>query len=242
MIDENSFVKDKGRRVLYFAGCMTHLTPGIKNALISILETVGEDYSLMDEDGGICCGRPMLTAGRKDAARLMMEKNTEIIRSSGASVLLLSCPICYKIFKQDYKLEGIEVIHHSEYIDRLISEKRLDISRTDLKYAYHDPCELGRGCGIYENPRNVVSAAGILVEGTKNRKESICCGGSLGSLTLSEENRRRLAENALDNLMATSPDAVVTACPLCKNTFNRHASVPVVDIAEIVAHSYVKTT
>jgi Fe-S oxidoreductase len=242
MIDENSFVKDKGRRVLYFAGCMTHLTPGIKNALISILETVGEDYSLMDEDGGICCGRPMLTAGRKDAARLMMEKNTEIIRSSGASVLLLSCPICYKIFMQDYKLEGIEVIHHSEYIDRLISEKRLDISRTDLKYAYHDPCELGRGCGIYENPRNVVSAAGILVEGTKNRKESICCGGSLGSLTLSEENRRRLAENALDNLMATSPDAVVTACPLCKNTFNRHASVPVVDIAEIVAHSYVKTT
>ena len=242
MIDENSFVKDKGRRVLYFAGCMTHLTPGIKNAVISILETVGEDYSLMDEDGGICCGRPMLTAGRKDAARLMMEKNTEIIRSSGASVLLLSCPICYKIFKQDYKLEGIEVIHHSEYIDRLISEKRLDISRTDLKYAYHDPCELGRGCGIYENPRNVVSAAGILVEGTKNRKESICCGGSLGSLTLSEENRRRLAENALDSLMATSPDAVVTACPLCKNTFNRHASVPVLDIAEIVAHSYVKTT
>jgi Fe-S oxidoreductase len=237
MIDQNGFVKDKGRRVLYFAGCMTHLTPSIKRALTSILETAGEDYSLMDEDGGICCGRPMLTAGRKDAARQMIEKNTEIIRSSGASVLLLSCPICYRIFKQDYKLEGIEVLHHSEYIDRLISEKKLDISRTDLRYAYHDPCELGRGCGIYEEPRNVVSAAGELVEGVRSGKESICCGGSLGSLTLSDDQRRRLAENALGNLTSASPDAVVTACPLCKNTFNRYAAVPVLDIAEIVAQA-----
>ena len=237
MIDQSGFVKDKGRRVLYFAGCMTHLTPSIKISLTSILETVGENYSLMDEDGGICCGRPMLTAGRKDAAMHMIEKNTEIIRSSGASVLLLSCPICYRIFKQDYKLEGIEILHHSEYIDRLISEKKLDISGTGLRYAYHDPCELGRGCGIYEEPRNVVSAAGVLVEGAKKGKESICCGGSLGSLTLSDEQRKRLAENALGNLTADSPDAVVTACPLCKNTFNRYAAVPVLDIAEIVARA-----
>lgn len=237
MIDQEGFVKEKGQRVLYFAGCMTHLTPSIKRSLVSILEAAGEDYSLMDEDGGICCGRPMLTAGRKDAARQMIQKNTEIIRSSGASVLLLSCPICYRIFKQDYRLEGIEVLHHSEYIDRLISEKKLDISGTGLRYAYHDPCELGRGCGIYEEPRNVVSAVGVLVEGAKKGKESICCGGSLGSLTLTDEQRKRLAENALGNLTADSPDAVVTACPLCKNTFNRYADVPVLDIAEIVAQS-----
>ena len=237
MIDCKGYVKKKGIRVLYFAGCMTHLTPSIKRAMTAILERAGEDYSLMDENGGICCGRPMLTAGRKDAAMQMIEKNTEIIRSSGATVLLLSCPICYRIFKQDYRLEGIEVLHHSEYIDRLISEKKLDISRTDLRYAYHDPCELGRGCGIYEEPRNVVSAAGELVEGVRSGKESICCGGSLGSLTLSDDQRRRLAENALGNLTSDSPDAVVTACPLCKNTFNRYADVPVLDIAEIVAQA-----
>ena len=234
-IDKDEFVEVKNRRVIYFAGCMTHLTPSIKRALTSILETVGEDYSLMDKNGGICCGRPMLTAGRKDAAQQMIEKNTEIIKSSGASVLLLSCPICYKIFKQDYKLDGIEVLHHSEYIHRLILEKKLNVSNTGLKYAYHDPCELGRGCGIYEEPRNVVSAAGVLVEGSKSGKESICCGGSLGSLTLSDEKRRKLAENALSNMTAELPDAVVTACPLCKNTFNRYASVPVLDIAEIAA-------
>ena len=170
MIDCKGYVKEKGIRVLYFAGCMTHLTPSIKRAMTAILERAGEDYSLMDEDGGICCGRPMLTAGRTDAAEQMIEKNTEIIRSSGATVLLLSCPICYRIFKQDYKLEGIEVLHHSEYIDRLVSEKKLDISGTGLRYAYHDPCELGRGCGIYKDPSNIVTAAGVLLEGAKNSK------------------------------------------------------------------------
>lgn len=236
-IDGQGFIKEKGRKVLYFAGCMTHLTPSIKRAMTRILVTAGEDYSMMDEDGGICCGRPMLTAGRKDAARLMMDKNTEIIKSSGASVLLLSCPICYKIFKQDYHLEDIEVLHHSEYIDRLIGEKKIEITGSALKYAYHDPCELGRGCGIYKEPRNIVAAAGILVEGTKNGVESICCGGSLGSLSLGEEQRRRLTENALDGLTVTSPDALVTACPLCKHTFNRYSAVPVLDIAELAAQA-----
>ena len=83
----------------------------------------------------------------------------------------------------------------------------------------------------------MVSAAGELVEGVRSGKESICCGGSLGSLTLSDDQRRRLAENALGNLTSASPDAVVTACPLCKNTFNRYAAVPVLDIAEIVAQA-----
>ena len=235
MINESELIKQKNRRVLYFAGCMTHLTPSIKKSMISILDTAEEDYSIMDEDGGICCGRPMMIAGRKDAAQQMIEKNTNIITSSGASVLLLSCPICYRIFKNDYKLEGIEILHHSEYIDKLITEQKLNISKTNLRYTYHDPCELGRGCGIYKEPRNVVNAVGELVEANKNQKESVCCGGSLGSLSLGEQQRRKLIENALNNLTTAAPDAIVTACPLCKNTFNRHASMPILDIAEVVA-------
>ena len=235
MIDESGFVKEKGRRVLYFAGCMTHLTPSIKKSMVSLLEEVGEDFSIMDKEGGICCGRPMMISGQKEATREIIEKNRKIIESSGASVLLLSCPICYRVFKNDYKLKNIEVLHHTEYIDKLISEKRLNLLYTGAKYVYHDPCELGRGCGIYQEPRNIVAAAGELVEGDKNHKESICCGGSLGSLSLSHHQRKRVTENALSNLTVASPDAIVTACPLCKTTFGRSSEVPVLDIAEIAA-------
>ena len=80
----------------------------------------------------------------------------------------------------------------------------------------------------------MLSAAGELVEAAKNRKESICCGGSLGGLTLGFEKRKAMTENALNNLVADSPERIVTACPLCMSTFNRYADRPVEDIAMVL--------
>ena len=232
---ENNLVSDtNNQKVLYFAGCMTSLTPMIMKSMTSLLKKAGVNYGIMDKDGGICCGRPMLMAGRIDQAMELVAKNTEIIKESGADILLLSCPICYKIFKEKYALEGIEILHHTEYIDRLIKEGKLKVRKSEKSYVYHDPCELGRGCGIYDQPRNVVSSAGELVEAEKNGKESICCGGSLGSLTLSFDKRKALTENALKNLTIASPDEVITACPLCRSTFNRYSHTPVRDIAELI--------
>lgn len=230
----NDVSSTQNQKVLYFAGCMTALTPVISKSTQSVLQKAGIKFEMMDKDGGICCGRPMLMAGRKEQAEEMVAKNTAIIKASGADTLLLSCPICYKIFKEKYHLEGIEVIHHTEFFDRLINEGRLSIKGSDTRFVYHDPCELGRGCGVYEEPRRVIGRAGVLVEADKNGKESICCGGSLGSLTLSFERRKALTENALNNLTVASPDVIATACPLCRSTFNRYSDRPVKDIAEII--------
>ncbi len=235
VIESNNDVSPTdNEKVLYFQGCMTNLTPAISRSLTSILKKASVSYEIMDKDGGLCCGRPMWMAGRLDQARQMVEKNREIIMSSGATILLLSCPICYKIFKERYKLEGIEVLHHTEYIERLINEGRINISKDEMRYVYHDPCELGRGCNVYEAPRNVMKTVGNLVEAEKSGKESICCGGSLGSLTLTFDRRRALTENALRNLTAADPEVIVTACPLCLSTFNRYADRPVRDIAEVI--------
>ena len=233
--NQNNIVSSsENEKVLYFGGCMTALTPAIMKATGSILGKAGIEYEIMDRDGGICCGRPMFMAGRFSQAMQLVEKNTEIIMKSGADTLLLSCPICYKIFREKYHLPGIEIIHHTEYFERLLQSGRLKVRKEDVRYVYHDPCELGRGCGVYEQPRHVLSAAGELVEAEKNRKESICCGGSLGSLTLSFDKRKAMTENALNNLVADSPDKIVTACPLCMSTFARYADRPVEDIAMVL--------
>ncbi|MBP5566614.1 MAG: (Fe-S)-binding protein [Bacteroidales bacterium] len=222
-------------KVLYFAGCMTHLTPGIKKAVCSLLDKAGANWTMMDPDGGLCCGRPMQLAGRKEQAREMRRINQEIIKASGCDVLLLSCPICYKVFKEKYKLSGIYVVHHSVFINELIHSGRLHVKKdADLKLVYHDPCELGRGCGIYDPPRSAVSAAGILVEAAQNREMSICCGGSLGSLSLNYEKRKDITLNSLRNLQAEDPDKIVTACPLCQSTYSTYSDIPVQDIAQII--------
>jgi Fe-S oxidoreductase len=222
--------------VLYFAGCMTQLTPSIRKATTSLLDKAGVRWQMMDPDGGLCGGRPLLTAGRTDAARELMAKNREIILASGCDTLLLTCPICYRVFLEDYDLPGIRVVHHSVFFQELLRNGKLTPKNTPVepRFVYHDPCELGRGCGIYEPPRETLDALGTLLEAPKNRQESICCGGSLGSLSLSFEKRKDITLGALGNLTAARPDTIVTACPLCLNTFARYADRPVKDLAQVV--------
>ncbi|MBR6211478.1 MAG: (Fe-S)-binding protein [Bacteroidales bacterium] len=233
-IKESVSAEPSADRVLYFAGCMTALTPAVSRAMESVFRKAGVDYAFMDKDGGLCCGRPVLMAGRFDQARQLIQKNKEIIKASGASTLVLSCPICYKIFREHYKLEGIRVVHHTQYMLELVQAGKLTVEAGTGTMAYHDPCELGRGCGVYEQPRELLRKTGSLVEATQNRDLSICCGGSLGSLTLGFDKREDMTRNALDNLTADDPDTIVTACPLCKSTFARYADRPVEDIAETV--------
>ncbi len=221
-------------RVLYFAGCMTQLTPAISRAMESVFRKAGVDYSFMDKDGGLCCGRPILMAGRFDQARQLIHKNKEIIKASGAGTLVLSCPICYKIFREHYKLEGIRVMHHTEYMLELMKAGRLKLESGDGSLVYHDPCELGRGSGVYEQPRELLRSAGELVEAAQNREMSICCGGSLGSLTLGFDKREDMTRNALNNLTENNPYTIVTACPLCKSTFGLYSDRPGDDLAEAV--------
>lgn len=222
-------------KILYYAGCMTQLTPVIYKSVDAVLKQAGVDCTFMDRDGGICCGRPLILAGRDAQAKDLIERNTELIRQSEATVLLLSCPICYKVFRENYDLKGIRIVHYTEYFDELIKAGKITLQKSGEKIVYHDPCELGRGCNVYKEPRRVLSAAGELVEAEKHHDESICCGGSLGSLTLSCEDRRDITLKALDNLMYASPDRIVTACPLCMKTFSSYSPKKVTDFAEMVA-------
>lgn len=227
--------------VLYYAGCMTQLTPVISSAVTSVLERCGISYGFMDKDGGICCGRPMILAGRSDEARALIARNTEIIKSSGAGTLLLSCPICYKVFKENYNLPGIRVVHYTQYFNSLAKSGRLRLNKSSVRAVYHDPCELGRGCNIYEEPRVLLRQVGELVEARQNRDESICCGGSLGSLTLSYEDRKSITDKSLENLTYDSPEKIITACPLCLKTFASRSNVKVEDFAVTILNNMTNT-
>lgn len=224
-------------KVTYFAGCMTHLTPRIIKSVEKVFKSAGVNYIFADRDGGICCGRPLMLAGKTDAAYETISANRKMILESGCRTLVLSCPICYKIFKDEYALEGVEVLHYTQFIKRLVDEGKLKLTAGDERIVYHDPCELGRGCGVYKEPREVLAQAGTLVKATKEGDESICCGGSLGSLTLDTRDRAKITESSVANLLANNPQTIVTACPLCLKTFSESVpeTVKVQDFAETVS-------
>lgn len=224
-------------KVMYFAGCMTHLTPRIIKSVEKVFKSAGVNYIFADRDGGICCGRPLMLAGKTDAAYETISANRKMILGSGCRTLVLSCPICYKIFKDEYALDGVEVLHYTQFIKRLVDEGKLKLTAGDERIVYHDPCELGRGCGVYKEPREVLAQAGTLVKATKEGDESICCGGSLGSLTLDTRDRAKITESSVGNLLVNNPQTIVTACPLCLKTFSESVpeTVKVQDFAETVS-------
>ena len=234
-------------KVMYFAGCMTHLTPRIIKSVEKVFKSAGVDYVFADRDGGICCGRPLMLAGKTNAAYETISANRRMILGSGCRTLVLSCPICYKIFKDEYALDGVEVLHYTQFIKRLADSGQLRLSAGDERIVYHDPCELGRGCGVYKEPREVLTQVGTLVKAAKEGDESVCCGGSLGSLTLDERDRAKITESSVANLMANAPRTIVTACPLCLKTFSESVGgaasgsvedpVNVMDFAEMVARN-----
>ncbi|MDR1950629.1 MAG: (Fe-S)-binding protein [Bacteroidales bacterium] len=224
--------------VIYFAGCMTHLTPAIKLAMTKILETSGERFLFVDAEGSICCGRPVLLAGARKSAKVLMEKNTELFEQTNAKILVTSCPICYKFFNENYTL-NMRVLHHSQYIYELLKNGKIKskIINQKSKIVFHDPCELGRNSGIYDEPREILKSVGQLQSTAYDGKESLCCGHSIAAEALPYQKRRVMAKDAVEKLTASQPDVLATACPACKKAFSETNKIDVKDLAEIIAEN-----
>jgi Fe-S oxidoreductase len=222
--------------VVFFAGCMTHLTPSIKNAMIKILDASGINYTFIDEMGGVCCGRPLMLAGRDHEARELINHNSAVFRKTGAQTLVTSCPICYKVFNESYYLD-LEVMHHTQFIRMLIDERLVKMNFSRERIVYHSPCDLGRGSGVYEEPEEVLRHVALLEDTGFEDGNSLCCGGSLGNLKINPREKQKIARDAAALMTKNNPDILATACPLCKKTFTQATSTKVSDIAEIVAAS-----
>ncbi len=222
--------------VLYFAGCMTHLTPTIKNSMIKILNASGVNYSFMDEQGGVCCGRPLMLAGQDREARELINYNSQMIWKSGAHTLVTSCPICYKVFKESYYLD-VEVLHHSQFMKRMIDEGSLKMNFLRKRVVYHTPCDLGRGSGVYDEPKEVLRHVSRLEKSKFEDQYALCCGASLANMKINSQKRSKIAHDAAAELTKGNPDILATSCPLCKKTLSNATGTRVADISEIVAEA-----
>ncbi|HEX2396488.1 MAG TPA: (Fe-S)-binding protein [Bacteroidales bacterium] len=233
---QQSMPENRKAEVLYFAGCMSHQTPAIKKAMTSIMAEAGINYWFMDETGGLCCGRPMMLAGHHEQAAIMMEKNRHLIIESGASVLVTSCPICFKIFNKEYNLP-IKVVHHTQYLLELVEEKKITLRSGNAKVVYHDPCELSRDLKVYEEPRKLLSVFSQLYQAEYEKENTLCCGNSLANFSSGNDIRMAVARDAYEKIVPESAQYLVTSCPMCKKSYEKVSGIPVRDIAEMVSRS-----
>jgi Fe-S oxidoreductase len=109
---------------------------------------------------------------------------------------------------------------------------------------YHDPCYLGRYQDIYDEPREIVSLAGTLVEAPRSHERSFCCGAGGGLAFLGEEGgTARVSHTRAQELVDTGAQTVGTACPFCNTMFRdalgaiSEAPPQLLDIAQLTARN-----
>ncbi len=165
-------------------------------------------------------------------ARRLAEK----IRETGARTVITVDP--HTTYALRYLLPevvdgwDVEVVHYLE----MLAERGYQPSKKEGSVVIHDPCYLARWNGVLDQPRELLSRAGIEVrEPDFSRRLTGCCGGPIESLLptiASEVARKRVKE-----LVEAGSKRLVVACPICLVNLRREArefGAEVLDISELL--------
>lgn len=149
-LNVKNITQDKAK-VYYHAGCRTcfdeELWPEARSA-VNILKKAGVDVGVSGKEEN-CCGGRAYELGYIGEFTKYAESNIEMLRNAGIETVVTSCADGYYTFKVLYpkivKKLDFEVLHITEYIDQLIKEGKLKLSKkVPMTITYHDPCHLGR--------------------------------------------------------------------------------------------------
>ncbi|MCE5214723.1 MAG: (Fe-S)-binding protein [Methanobacterium sp.] len=200
--------------MLYFRGCVVRdKLPHIGEATGKILDKAHLDYHILENEG--CCGSFLLRTGFTDEALEIMKRNLEDFKNEK---IVVSCAGCFNTLKNDYKEllgEELDVVHTSQLFRDLINKGTLKPKKIPLTICYHDPCHLGRHCGEYQAPRDVLDSITVLVEMEKIKENSRCCGAGGGVKSAYPPIAEKLASNRLKDFQDTDADFMITSCSFC---------------------------
>jgi Fe-S oxidoreductase len=149
-LEVKDITQDKAE-VYYHAGCRysfdEELWPAARGA-VNLLKKAGVDVGIAGRDE-TCCGGRAYELGYQGELTKYAENNIEMLKVAGVKTIVTSCSDCYYAFKVLYPKIGqgsdLEVLHITEYLDRLIKEGKLKLTKkVPMTVTYHDPCHLGR--------------------------------------------------------------------------------------------------
>jgi len=164
------------------AGCFDDRYKKVTIAFAKIMKEAGIKFAVLGKEES-CTGDPAKRAGNEFLYQMQAMKNIEKMNGYNVKKVVTACPHCFNTIKNEYPDLGgkYETIHHSEFLQQLISEGKIKINEknifNDKKITYHDSCYIGRGNGIYEAPRQVIeSLKSDIKEMSSCKERGLCCG------------------------------------------------------------------
>lgn len=240
--------------VLFWVGCAGSFDDRAKKitrAFVKILNKVGIEFAVLGTEEG-CTGDPAKRAGNEFVFQMQAMMNIEVLNGYEIKTIVTTCPHCFNTLKNEYPSLGgnYEVLHHSQYLQKLIDEGKLTIEGNQpfkgRRITFHDPCYLGRGNNVYEAPRILIEKLDAeLVEMKRCRTRGLCCGaGGAQMFKEPEPGNKDINVERTEEALETQPQIIATGCPFCNTMMtdgvknkNKETEVLVKDLAELIAEA-----
>jgi Fe-S oxidoreductase len=232
----------KGARVLYVALSGAH---SIVNAA-AIMNAANESWTLSSFEAVNFGAFEGDTPKMKAIAARIVEEAKEL---GVEEVAIVECGTAYRVMRHMIGPTPFRVVAFVELIARYLRQGRIALEKGHVggRLTYHDPCQIGRNGGIYEEPREVIRAlTDDFVELSPNRAENWCCGGGGGLIAMGEEEfRMKSSKVKAEQMAASGARLITTACENCHSQLSdlsRHyeLGMEVVFLSELAARALVK--
>jgi heterodisulfide reductase subunit D len=241
----------------FFVGCAPYFDVvfkdiGVKTldgviGALRLLNSAEVPFSLLANER--CCGRDLLLQGDRQGFLALAKANIDEFTRLGVKKIITYCPECYACLKEEYPAVqedyDIQIVSLVEILAPMIKGKKLVLGELGKQVTYHDPCTLGRGFRLFDQPRQLLTGmpGTKLVEMKNNRERSLCCGANPWAYCNSVN--RQVQGQRLEQAKATGAEMLVTACPKCqihlkcaqKSEDCQVAQIEIQDLASLVAGS-----
>jgi Fe-S oxidoreductase len=247
-----TLAEDPHVEYLFYVGCAGSFDARAKKvsaAMVALLNNAGVSFGILGEEEK-CCGETARRIGNEYLFQMMANDFVETLHGYGVKKVITTCPHGYNCLTNEYHQFGAdwEVYHHSEFLDMLVREGRLEPNQNlDKRLVFHDSCYLGRYNSIYEKPRSLLNAiSGLrLYEMHRSREKSFCCGAGGGRMWMEETlGHQKINEARTEQALALEPDVIGVCCPFCAAMFedglkekDMEEKVKVFDIAELLSQA-----
>lgn len=239
--------------VLFWVGCAGSYDPAAQattRSMARLLERAGVNYAVLGK-GETCTGDPARRAGNEYLYYQLASENVMVLNETLAShavdaetrkLVVTTCPHCFNALFNDYPQLGgdYRVVHHTQFLDTLVAEGRLERLTLDTPVTYHDPCYLGRHNGEYDAPRRLLGGdANGLREMPRSRAASFCCGAGGAQFWKEEEaGDARVADVRVAEARGTGAGVIAAGCPFCRVMLDAAGGegerLPVRDVAQLL--------
>lgn len=204
---------------------------GILVNIVAMLRKAGIEPSYMYEDD-LYNGALLYDLGMEELFAQQARKVAEALKRRGAKSVITVDPHTTHMLRSVYPkyVDGFD-LEVKSYIEILV-ERGAEL-RAEGEGVIHDPCLYARKEGVIEQPRALLSKAGMkLAEARRSKRLTYCCGGPVESL--SPSMAKMIAKARMSELREASR-RVITMCPICLiNLSSASDGAEVVDIAEVL--------